>query len=55
MKELLKELISKNAVSEGAYNKLRPVDSKPETLYGLVKVQKPLKMDCHYSDPFFQR
>ena len=39
----LKKLKSKNAISEETYNKLRPVDSKPETLYGSAKVHKLLK------------
>ena len=30
-------------ISEGTYNKLRPVGSKLGTLYGSAKVHKPLK------------
>ena len=40
--DLLKKLKNKNAISEETYNKLRPVGSKPGTLYGSVKVHKPL-------------
>ena len=41
--DLLKNLKNKNAISEETYNKLRPVGSKPGTLYGPTKVYKPLK------------
>ena len=41
--DLLKKLKNKNAISEETYNKLRPVGSKPGTLYGSAKVHKPLK------------
>ena len=37
------ELKNKDAISEETYNKLIPVGSKPETLYGSAKVHKPLK------------
>ena len=40
--DLLKKLKNKNAISEETYNKLRPVGSKPGTLYGSAKVHKPL-------------
>ena len=40
--DLLKKLKNKNAISEETYNKLRPVGSKPGTLYGSAKVRKPL-------------
>ena len=53
--DLLEKLKNKNAISEETYNKLRPVGSKPGTLYGSAKVHKALKMDYHHSDPFFQR
>ena len=39
---LLKKLTNKNVISDETYNKLRPVGSKPGTLYGSVKVHKPL-------------
>ena len=38
----MKNLKNKNAISEETYNKLRPIGSKPGTLYGLAKVHKPL-------------
>ena len=38
----MKKLKNKNAISEETYNKLRPVGSKPGTLYGSAKVHKPL-------------
>ena len=41
--DLLKKLKNKNAISEETYNKLRPVGSKPGTLYESAKVYKPLK------------
>ena len=41
--DLLKKLKNKNAISEETYNKLRPVGSKPGTLYESAKVHKPLK------------
>ena len=37
------KLKNKNAINERTYNKLRPVYSKPGTLYGSAKVDKPLK------------
>ena len=40
--DLLKKLKNKNTISEKTYNKLRPVGSKPGTLYGSAKVHKPL-------------
>ena len=40
--DLLKKLKNKNTISEETYNKLRPVGSKPRTLYGSAKVHKPL-------------
>ena len=40
--DLLKKLKNKNAISEETYNKLRPVGSKPGTLFGPAKVHKPL-------------
>ena len=40
--DLLKKLKNKNVISEETYNKLRPVGSKPGTLYGSAKVHKPL-------------
>ena len=40
--DLLKKLKNKNAISEETYNKLRPVGSKPGTLYGSAKLHKPL-------------
>ena len=40
--DLLKKLKNKNTISEETYNKLRPVGSKPGTLYGSAKVHKPL-------------
>ena len=40
--DLLKKLKNKNVISEETYNKLRPVGSKPRTLYGSAKVHKPL-------------
>ena len=43
MTDLLKKLKNKNAISEETYNKLRPVGSKPGTLYLSAKVHKPLK------------
>ena len=39
--DLLKELKNKNKISEENYNKLGPVGSKPETLYGSAKVHQP--------------
>ena len=39
----MKKLKIKNVISEETYNKLRPVGSKPGTIYGSVKVHKPLK------------
>ena len=39
--DLFKKLKNKNAISGGTYDKLRPVDSKPRTLYGSAKVHKP--------------
>ena len=39
----MKKLKNKNAISEETYNKLRPVASKPGTLYGSAEVHKPLK------------
>ena len=41
--DLLKKFKNKNVISEETYNKLRPVGSKPETLYGSAKVHKSLK------------
>ena len=38
----MKKLNNKKAISEETYNKLRPVGSKPGTLYGSAKVHKPL-------------
>ena len=38
----MKKLKTKNPISEETYNKLRPVGSKPGTLYGSAKVHKPL-------------
>ena len=38
----MKKFKNKNAISEETYNKLRPVGSKSETLYGSAKVHKPL-------------
>ena len=40
--DLLKKLKNKNATSEETYDKLKPVGSKPGTLYGSPKVHKPL-------------
>ena len=40
--DLLEKIKNKNAISEETYNKLRPVGSKPGTLYGSAKVHKPL-------------
>ena len=40
--DLLKKLKNKKAISDEAYNKLRPVDSKLRTIYGSAKVHKPL-------------
>ena len=40
--DLLKKLKNKNTISEETYNKLRPVGSKPGTLYGSAKVHKLL-------------
>ena len=40
--DLLKKLKNKNVISEETYNKLRPVGSKPGTLYGSAKVHEPL-------------
>ena len=40
--DLLKKLKNKNTISEKTYNKLRPVGSKPGTLYGSAKVHKLL-------------
>ena len=40
--DLLKKFKNKNVISEETYNKLRPVGSKPGTLYGSAKVHKPL-------------
>ena len=40
--KLLKKLENKNAISDETYNELRPVGSKPETLYGSTKVHKPI-------------
>ena len=51
--DLLKKLKNKNAISEKTCIKLRPVSSKPGTIYGSFKVDKPLKIDYHHSDPFF--
>ena len=39
--DLLKKFRNKNEISEETYNKLRPVGSKPESLYGSAKVHKP--------------
>ena len=39
--DLLKELKNKNKISEENYNKLGPVGSKSETLYGSAKVHQP--------------
>ena len=39
----MKNFKSRNAIIKGTYNKLKPVDSKPRTLHGSAKVQKPLK------------
>ena len=39
--DLLKKIRNKNAIIEETYNKLRPVGSKPESLYGSAKVHKP--------------
>ena len=49
---VLKKLKDKNIISEGTYNKLRPVGSKLGTLYGSAKVHKPLK---NRLPPFFKR
>ena len=38
----MKKLNNKKAISEETYNKLRPVGSKPGTLYGSAKVHNPL-------------
>ena len=38
----MKKLKNKNVISEETYNKLRPVGSKPGTLYGSAKVHKSL-------------
>ena len=38
----MKKRKNKNAISEETYNKLRPVGSKPGTLYGSAKVHKPI-------------
>ena len=38
--DLLKELKNKNKISEENYNKLGPVGSKSETLYGSAKVHQ---------------
>ena len=38
----MKKHKNKNATIDETYNKLRPVGSKPETLYGSAKVHKPL-------------
>ena len=40
--DLLKKLKNKKAISEETYYKLRPVGSKPGTLYGSAKAHKPL-------------
>ena len=40
--DLLKKLKYKNAISDEICNKLRPVGSKPGTVYGSTKVHKPL-------------
>ena len=40
--DILKKFKNKNVISEETYNKLRPVGSKPGTLYGSAKVHKPL-------------
>ena len=39
----MKKFKTKNAIREETYNKLRPVGSKPGTLYGSAKVHKPNK------------
>ena len=39
--DLLKEHKNKNKISEENCNKLGPVGSKPETLYGSAKVHQP--------------
>ena len=39
--DLLKKLKNKNTISEETYDKLRPLGSKPGTLYGSAKVPKP--------------
>ena len=41
--DLLKKLKTKNSICEGTYNKLRPVGSKPGTLYGPTKLNKSVK------------
>lgn len=38
-----KKVKAKNAITDGTCNKLKPVGSKPWTLYGSAKVHKPLK------------
>ena len=38
----MKKLKNKNVISEETYNKLRPVGSKPGTLYGSAEVHKPV-------------
>lgn len=38
-----KKVKAKNAITDGTCNKLKPVVSKPWTLYGSAKEHKPLK------------
>ena len=38
----MRKLKNKNTISDGTYNKLRPVGSKLGTFYGSAKVHKPL-------------
>ena len=47
--DLLEKIKNEKAICEETYNKLRPVGSKPGTLYGSAKVHKPL---IHGLPPF---
>ena len=38
----MKKLKNRKAISKESYNKLRPVSSKPGTIYGSAKVPKPV-------------
>ena len=51
--DLLKKLKNKNVISEETYNKTRPVDSKPGTLYGSAKVHKLLRNGLPPFRPIF--